>query len=98
MPRPQRPHLVCFLHEICHAVQADNPTTRLIGFADDICQNDEPSRAVAAYSGPKGLLEAQKKGASVFDGVGKSLIYSPEGDLSCAPGWLSPLFGINNKM
>ena len=61
---------------------------RLIGFADDICQNDEPSHAVAAYSGPKGLLEAQKKGASVFDGVSKSLIYSPEGDLSCAPGWL----------
>ena len=61
---------------------------RLIGFADDICQNDEPSRAVAAYSGPKGLLEAQKKGASVFDGVSKSLIYSPEGDLSCTPGWL----------
>ena len=61
---------------------------RLIGFADDICQNDEPLRAVAAYSGPKGLLEAQKKGASVFDGVSKSLIYSPEGDLSCAPGWL----------
>ena len=49
---------------------------RLIGFADDICQNDEPSRAVAAYSGPKGLLEAQKKGASVFDGVSKSLIYA----------------------
>ena len=63
---------------------------RLIGFADDICQNDEPLRAVAAYSGPKGLLEAQKKGASVFDGVSKSLIYSPEGDLSCAPGWLPP--------
>ena len=61
---------------------------RLIGFADDICQNDEPLRAVAAYSGPKGLLEAQKKGASVFDGASKSLIYSPEGDLSCAPGWL----------
>ena len=78
---------VCFLHDICHEVR-DNPTMRPIGFADDICQNDEPSRAVAAYSGPKGLLEAQKKGASVFDGVGKSLIYSPEGDLSCAPGWL----------
>ena len=31
---------------------------RLIGFADDICQNDEPSHAVAAYSGPKALLEA----------------------------------------
>ena len=50
---------------------------RLIGFADDICQNDEPSHAVAAFSGPKGLLEAQKKGASVVDGVSKSLIYSP---------------------
>ena len=75
---------VCFLHEICHSVQRDNPTMRLIGFADDICQNDEPSHAVAAYSGPKGLLEAQKKGASVFDGVSKSLIYSPEGDLSRA--------------
>jgi len=56
----------------------------LIGFADDICQNDEPSRAVAAYSGPKGLLEAQKKGASVFDGVSKSLIYSPDGALGLA--------------
>ena len=27
---------VCFLHEICHSVQRDNPTMRLIGFADDI--------------------------------------------------------------
>ena len=80
------------MFEIYHSVQRDNPTMRLIGFADDICQNDEPSRAVAAYSGPKGLLGAQMKGASVFDGVSKSLIYSPEGDLSCTPnirrgGW-----------
>ena len=71
---------------LCPARQPDHAPHRLCG--RHLPERLEPSHAVAAYSGPKGLLEAQKKGASVFDGVSKSLIYSPEGDLSCAPGWL----------
>ena len=57
---------VCFLHEICHSVQRDNPTMRLIGFADDICLPERRAlarrrRLLRTKGPPRGTEEGSER-------------------------------------
>ena len=76
---------VGLLHEEAHAVQKRHPTTRMVGQADDYALNDEPAALCATYDD---MVQHQASEIGLFENVTKAVIYSPSGNLSCAPATL----------